>query len=87
MVEYNMFYTYILKSLKTKGYYIGSTGNLEDRLKRHMQGRSKYTKLILPVELVYFETFESRSDAFKREKEIKSYKSKLYIEKLINMVQ
>ena len=82
-----MFYTYILKSLKTKGYYIGSTGNLEDRLKRHMQGRSKYTKLILPVELVYFETFESRSDAFKREKEIKSYKSKLYIEKLINMVQ
>ena len=82
-----MFYTYILKSLKTKGYYIGSTGNLEDRLKRHMQGRSKYTKLIVPVELVYFETFESRSDAFKREKEIKSYKSKLYIEKLINMVQ
>jgi len=39
-----MFITYILYSDKSDRYYVGSTGNLEDRLKRHNTGRSTFTK-------------------------------------------
>ncbi len=35
---------YILQSEKTGKFYIGSTGNLEDRLIRHYKGRSIATK-------------------------------------------
>ena len=38
-----MFHVYILLSEKTGKFYIGSTGNLEDRLSRHTTGRSKAT--------------------------------------------
>ncbi len=78
-----MFYVYILKSEKFDKFYIGYTSNLEDRINRHKHGRSKYTSSILPVDLIYFETFETKSLALKREKEIKRYKSHKYIQKLI----
>jgi len=77
------FFTYILYSLSTDRYYIGSTGNLDDRLQRHNQGRSKATKYGTPWELVYQKAFDSRSEAVQHEKYIKAMKSKIYIEKLI----
>ena len=78
-----MFHTYILQSEKTGNYYIGSTGNLEDRLIRHNTGRSKSTKSELPWKLVYTEEYETRGEAMKREIEIKSWKSHQRIAKLI----
>ncbi len=39
-----MYFTYILQSEKDGRYYIGSTNNLENRLKRHNKGYSRYTK-------------------------------------------
>ena len=78
------YFVYILKSLKTGAYYTGSTQNITERLERHNQGRSKATKYKRPWELVYSEKFESRAEATKREHEIKSKKSKEYINKLIN---
>ncbi len=80
-----MFHIYILLSGKTGEFYIGSTGNLEDRLTRHNAGRSKYTKPGCPWKLVYSESFITRSDAIKREKEIKSWKSHKRIEELISV--
>jgi len=64
-------------------FYVGSTGNIEDRLERHNQGRSKFTKGGIPWELVYTEAFQSRPEAVRRERQIKSWKSKVRIEKLI----
>jgi putative endonuclease len=74
---------YILRSQKTDKYYIGSTSNINDRLKRHNGGRSIYTKSGIPWELVYTEEYLSRSEAMIREKQLKSWKNKKRIEELI----
>jgi putative endonuclease len=49
----------------------------------HNLGYSKATKSRFPVKLVYTEKFGTKSKALKREKKIKSYKSKKYIKWLI----
>ena len=78
------FYTYILQNTQSKKYYIGSTNNLEDRLRRHNLGHSKATKSGAPHwEIVYCEEFISRSLAIQREYKIKKMKSRKYIETLI----
>ncbi len=64
-------YTYILKC-SDGSYYTGWTTDINKRLKAHNLGTaSKYTKSRRPVELVYFETFDSDRDARKRECAIK----------------
>ena len=78
------FYVYILHSQKDGSYYVGSTNNLKDRVERHNQGRSKYTKTKRPWKLEYFEEFMDRSSAACRENEIKSRKRRGYIQALIN---
>jgi putative endonuclease len=78
-----MFYTYILYSELIDRYYIGYTENLELRLERHNQGWSQYTKQGIPWNIVYFEKYEDKSAAIKREREIKNKKSRRFIEKLI----
>ncbi|MCF8366282.1 MAG: GIY-YIG nuclease family protein [Bacteroidales bacterium] len=66
------FFTYILKSESHGNYYYGSTQNIEERLKYHNNGRVRYTKGRRPWELHYFEEFNNRSEAMKREKFFKS---------------
>ncbi|MEM1484582.1 GIY-YIG nuclease family protein [Oscillospiraceae bacterium PP1C4] len=52
--------------------YTGWTNDLESRLTAHREGRgAKYTKTRLPMQLVYSETVETKSDALKREYAIK----------------
>lgn len=52
--------------------YCGITNNLDKRLAAHNAGTaSKYTRVRLPVEMVYAETCADRSAASKREREIK----------------
>ncbi|MEY8391018.1 GIY-YIG nuclease family protein [Lachnospiraceae bacterium] len=52
--------------------YTGWTNNLEKRLKAHNEGKGgKYTRVRTPVELVYFEEYETRQEAMKREAQIK----------------
>ena len=74
---------YIIQSEKDGSYYVGSTGNLEDRIKRHNQGRSLYTKAKRPWQLVYHEKHPDRSSAVKRENEIKGKKRKSYIQEMV----
>ena len=67
---------YILKCANNK-FYTGSTKNLERRLKQHQSGQgANFTKKHLPVELVYFETFERIDWAFYREKQIQGWSHK-----------
>ena len=64
-------YTYILKC-SDGSLYCGWTNNLEKRLAAHNAGTaSKYTRTRRPVELVYFEEFETKQEAMSREFHIK----------------
>ena len=75
-----MNYVYILKC-SDDSLYTGWTNNLEKRFKAHSTGKgAKYTKARLPVELVYYEEFEDKIDAMKREYEIKQLKRKEKLE-------
>ena len=66
-----MNYTYILKC-RDGTLYTGWTNDLEKRLKAHNAGHgAKYTRSRTPVELVYYETFETKVEAQKREYAIK----------------
>ncbi len=74
---------YILKNEKTNRYYIGSTIDIERRLKEHRSGKTRTTKILQTFTLVYTEEFSTIDEARLREKKLKSYKSKKYIEWLI----
>jgi putative endonuclease len=78
-----MYIAYIIKSLKVNRYYIGSTENIERRLLYHNFGKVESTKAYKPWMVVYTERFETKSDALKREKQIKSYKSGDAFKKLL----
>ncbi len=67
-------YMYLLKSLKDKRHYIGYSEDVEKRLAYHNSGRQRSTKNRIPFELIYFEKFDNKTDALRREKEIKSFK-------------
>ncbi|MBW1981162.1 MAG: GIY-YIG nuclease family protein [Deltaproteobacteria bacterium] len=57
------YFVYILQSQKDGSYYVGSTQEVEERLCRHNEGRSSYTRAKRPWQLVYKEEFSSRSEA------------------------
>ncbi len=79
---------YILKSETTSQYYIGHTDNLDRRLSQHNNPDyhgTRHTKRNKgPWLCVYTEKYNTRSEAMKREKEIKAKKSRKYLEFLIN---
>ncbi len=79
-----MYFVYILYSDKCNKYYIGQTESLTRRVEEHNQGKGgAFTSACIPLALVYHESFESRQEAVKREREIKGKKSRKYIEYLI----
>ena len=66
-----MNYTYIVKC-SDGTFYTGWTNDLTRRMEAHNQGRgAKYTKARRPVTLIYYETFETKEEAMKRESAIK----------------
>ena len=78
-----MYYVYVLRSIKFGKYYIGSTNNIINRLKKHNSGLVKSTKSFKPWKLAYSKVYNTRSEAFKREKYLKSLKKRSAIEKII----
>ncbi len=53
-------------------YYTGYTQDLKRRLEQHLSGKgSRYTRMKKPERIVYTELFKTRSDAMRREREIK----------------
>ena len=79
-----MYKVYILYSKLLKKYYIGHTNNLKERLYRHNRGLVRSTKSGKPWILVYSQSFETKSEAYKRELQIKSYKGGEAFKKLIS---
>jgi putative endonuclease len=74
---------YILQSEKDSSYYVGHTSNVDDRLTKHNEGRSAYTRAKVPWKLIHQEPYPSRGEAMKREQEIKGRKNREYIEYLV----
>ena len=81
------FQVYILYSTAIDQYYIGHSEHLDDRLFRHTNSGSKATKKAHDWKIVYTKTFDSKSEAYRREMEIKRKKSRKYIEWLISQRQ
>lgn len=81
-----MYYIYILLC-SDKTLYTGIAKNIEKRLKDHCEGKgSKYVRSRLPVRLIYSEEHNSKSEALKRELQIKGWKRVKKIEVLeLNM--
>jgi putative endonuclease len=80
-----LYFTYILYSEKFDKIYVGQTNNLKLRLKEYNEGLSKYTKRYIPWMLIFYEKFKTRSEAMKREKELKSHKGRdLIRNKMLN---
>lgn len=64
-------------------FYVGHTDDLEQRLEFHNTGQSHYTARKGPWRLVCCEEFSTRSGAMTREYEVKGWKSRVLIQKLI----
>ena len=79
-------YVYML-SCADGSLYTGWTNDLAKRLENHQAGKgAKYTRGRLPVTLAYYETYETESEARKRECAIKKL-SRQQKEKLIQTKQ
>ncbi len=78
-----MFYTYILYSKSIDRFYIGISENPNERLKKHRAKNKGFTNQATDWEIVFQRSFESKSEALAFENQIKSWKSKIKIKKLI----
>lgn len=76
---------YILRSEKTHRFYIGQSNNIGGRLQEHNAGKTKSTKAGAPWLVVHQEQFDSRSEAFAREQQIKRYKGGEAFKKLLGL--
>ena len=66
------YYVYILQC-KDGSYYTGHAKDAEKRFEMHKKGRgARYTRIHEPEELVYVEECETRGDAMRRERKIKT---------------
>ncbi len=78
-----MYYVYTISSLIRNYIYVGLTNNVERRVNEHNKGKNKTTKPYIPFKTILIEKFNSRTDARKREKFLKSGYGKEYIKKFI----
>lgn len=75
-------FVYILKTSSGK-YYIGSTDNLEERIKHHRGGFTPSTKRLGNIELIFNQEYSSLDDARSIERKLKKFKRKDFIEKIL----
>ncbi len=77
-----MFFVDVLYSRSANKFYVGYTSNLESRLLSHNElGTKDWTKRYRPWELVYTESYQTKSSALKREKELKTGVGREFIQK------
>ncbi|MDD3558554.1 MAG: GIY-YIG nuclease family protein [Melioribacteraceae bacterium] len=79
-----IYFDYILHSEKFSRYYVGHCKNCESRLLDHNRGKVKSTKAYVPWSIIYTDQFQTKSEAFRREMEIKSYKGGEAFRKLVH---
>lgn len=79
-----MWFVYILLC-EDNSFYTGSTNNLEKRFLDHKAGKGgRYTRSHKPIEVIYSQQFNTRSESLKKEAEIKSWNREKKI-KILNL--
>jgi putative endonuclease len=78
-----MFYVYALRSLSRNYIYVGLTDNLDRRIAQHNLGLNPTTKSYRPFELIWSDSFPTRSEARLREKYLKSGVGKTFLKSLL----
>ncbi|MEI6420097.1 MAG: GIY-YIG nuclease family protein [bacterium] len=78
------YFVYILFSKKDKRLYVGCTSDLSKRLGRHERGEVLATKDRRPVILIHHELFDNKTDAFNRERFLKSLWGGRFKKKILN---
>ena len=67
-----MYYVYILTSNNSRVLYVGFTQDLKRRVKEHKRAKRGFTGKYNINRLMYYEIFESKSEAMAREMQLKS---------------
>jgi putative endonuclease len=78
-----MHFAYILYSPSKNKYYIGSCQDIEDRIRKHNTNHNGFTGKTGDWILKWKEQHPDKIAALKREKQIKNWKSRIMLEKLI----
>jgi len=78
-----MYLVYILQSQTSGRFYVGQTHDVKARLAYHNSNWSKSLKNRGPWTLRYTEPYATRSEAVRRERQIKSWKDRRMIERLV----
>ncbi len=78
-----MFTVYVLKD-KNGRFYKGMTNDLERRLVEHKSGKTKTTRSMDQIELVYQEQYETTKEARTRELYFKSAAGRRFIQKVLS---
>ncbi len=80
-----MYHVYVLHSPSFDKIYIGFTSDLEARIKSHNYLATKgFTIRYRPWKLVYTEEYNTKSEAMKRERQLKSARGREFIRSLIS---
>ncbi len=77
------YYVYVLKSRNFEKTYVGFTNNLDRRLKEHNSGKTRFTKIFMPWNVIYSEQVETRQEARQKEKYYKSAAGRRFIKNII----
>jgi putative endonuclease len=75
-----MYYVYVLLSKKDGNKYVGYTKNLKLRFELHKKGMVSCTKERRPLKLIYYEACLNQQDATHREKYLKTYYGKMFLQ-------
>jgi putative endonuclease len=78
-----MYYVYILQSTKDKQLYTGCTNDLKKRLVLHNAGKVPSTVSRRPLQIIFYEAFISKEDAFAREHWLKTGWGRNHVKKLL----
>lgn len=82
-MQSDFYYVYVLRSVKDGLFYIGMTNDIDRRYLEHKLGKNISTAKRLPLELIYFEAFKTKTDAERREKYFKTTKGKITLRQMI----
>lgn len=79
-----MQFVYVLKSQKDNHLYVGCTHDINKRLLENNSGKVKSTKSRIPFKILYEEKYESKYEAFNKERYYKTAKGKKELRSKIN---
>ncbi len=78
-----MYVVYVIRSKSNNRKYIGQTNNLDRRIDEHNTRKHRFTSGKGPWELVYQESFATRTEAMRREKFLKSGKGREFLKNIL----